>query len=161
MTQEDLDEFVGALEGGKYPQGQHRLRAKADAWERAGPIGEWRYCCLGVLSHLQKDKVGLVEDSQINTTYYRLPGDTVQYGTNSDLHKVLQRRFNCNEAGFSVPLSELTFKEISLVYKEGTSGAVSAMGLNDGGIPFQRIAELARKSIVVINNYEERIPVVA
>lgn len=161
MTQADLDEFCEALESGRYQQGMGLLK------QRLGPTREeFVHCCLGILSELHKDreKISSCETNDGVFSFFVPREDEGLFDqSNAELLNIFKRKFNSSEAGFKVHKGDLSKDELLRLDKEEPSGTeseyFSAIELNDAGIPFTRIAELARKHIRVINNYEERIPV--
>lgn len=149
MTLQDRDQLLEALRGGQYPQGMYSL-------ERRGI-----FCCLGVISALLHQSIGLKrwerKDGLIayySTEHVKEDG----YSTAIDLHQRLAEKLNCAKQGFAVPKQFFDEGElVKLNYDEvAFGGRVHAISLNDTGFTFTRIAELAEKVIVVIDNYEDR-----
>lgn len=143
MTLQDRDKLLVALRDGSHPQGIHALEHKG------------HFCCLGVFSVLFYKDVGLDRNPRSDgLIWYRNPEKKTT--ATVDLHQDFWGRFQCTGHGFSVPEKLLTSRQLDRIKWDGRDEEIPAMSLNDGGLTFSEIADLAEKIIVVIDNYEDR-----
>jgi hypothetical protein len=115
-------EWVAALRSGDYIQGKGQLCAEDHE-------GKMRHCCLGVLSELAV-KAGVAERTRLMRDLPIVDFD----GVTGFLPKSVQEWAELDSESPSVAGP---FKGVLT-----SAGAVSLAGLNDAGVPFEKIAEL-------------------
>jgi hypothetical protein len=120
MRRDLMDRWLAALRGGQYKQGRKRLRT------------DDRYCCLGVLCEVSGDGTW-EEDADASTA--EIPGRAYAFADADP--GVSYRPIGCPTAQFmtrhGLP-SELT---------------ESLIRMNDGGVPFSRIADHIEANTIV------------
>jgi hypothetical protein len=147
ITQEDLDKWIALLKGGTIKQITAALHEHG--------IG---MCCLGVFCEAQKDKLPFSIDYGI--------GNMVLYDDEiASLPRRVRERFHTTGSGPQIPLEHLTDDEklhLKMYDSSLLDGPrVSVMALNDYSFTFERIAELIPYGVTIINNYDERKPVLS
>lgn len=137
LTQEDLDEWVGALRSGKFKQGFGRLQPQSGL-----------YCVLGVKCELDARK-GLLEASD---HYYRDPKggwcDTV-------LTPGQRKLYETDPSGPEVNLPELIFSDLTFKNRRTLQRVGRISLFNDLKVPFPILADLLEEHIVIVPFYKE------
>lgn len=150
MTAEDFVSWTDALLSGEIPQTSGRLHKVTSTGKITG------MCCLGVLSHLQKDIL------KLEVTVDRRNVTLVSYDGQRDfLPDKVMDRFGVEDNGPRIPIAALTQSELTALItsreQDGYSdGNPTISQLNDSLIPFPRLAELLKYGVDIIDNYTDR-----
>lgn len=149
MTQVDLDHWLEALRSGKYPQGKERLHSFRND---DGVLSDHKFCCIGVLCEINKDKLRVDFTSAIGENRFmtRYDGQTGLMPTS------LCDEYDIDDGLIFIPGKSLTETELKKLsaYSNGAllseNQMYSPMSLNDvGGISFARIADLLQQHVKI------------
>lgn len=143
MRREAWENWIAALESGKYRQGGGALHVKS----RYATEENERFCCLGILCKQAADAGAVDIDDEVS-------GVEVMYGGERaylpiEVVKWAGLRFEGKRTYDDSPLPIEEHRGI-LQYGEDGKIGVSLALMNDQGIPFSKIAETIREKIVPV-----------
>lgn len=143
MNPEIKARWVAALRSGDYKQGEGTLR-RVD--------GTVTHCCLGVLCELAvQDGVGRMVESKLNqdpssiikVTFFGDRGDE----TSTDIPPNVQAWAGLVSDDLEDEARYPSNPEVEWTDEDGNVGRQSLAILNDGGVPFDKIAQIIEESL--------------